>query len=255
MTFGFTAIAAATVVGGGLAYAGSQNAANAQKEAASQANATQRDIYNQQKELSAPYREAGITAQNRLLTLLGLSGDESTADYGKYTKDFGMNDFTADPGYAFRLSEGMKGLNAQAAARGGMISGAALKAATNYGQQAGSQEYQNAFNRYQINRNNQLAPLQGLTASGQAAAAGTAAAAGNYGSNINANTLAAGNATAAGITGGTNAINSTLSNLGNQYQNMQNAANQSSYQNQVLAALNNQGSNSVQQNLLNNPFG
>ena len=109
----------------------------------------------------------------------------------------------------------MKGLNAQAAARGGMISGAALKAAENYGQQAGSQEYQNAFNRYQTNRTNQIAPLQSLYAGGQAAAAGSAAqsqALGqnlgstytNLGSNLGQAAVAGGNAAA---TGGYNAAN------------------------------------------------
>jgi hypothetical protein len=259
MTFGISASAAfmggASLLGGGLAYMGSQNAANAQKDAAAQANATQADIFAQQKEMSAPYRAAGETAQNQLMNYLGLGNDTTAPGYGKYAGDFGMSNFTADPGYAFRLSEGMKGLNAQAAARGGLISGAALKAATNYGQQAGSQEYQNAFSRYQTNRTNQLAPLQGLTASGQAAAAGAAANAGTYGANVSANTLAAGNAAASGIMGGTNAINQTIGSLGNQYQNAQNLANQSSYQNQVLAALGNQGKSSVETSLLNNPFG
>jgi hypothetical protein len=137
-----------------------------------------------------------------------------------------------------------------------LISGAALKAATNYGQQAGSQEYQNAYNRYQTNRNAQLTPLQQLTASGQAAAAGAAANAGTYGSNVNANTLAAGNAAASGIMGSSNAINSSIGSAVNQFQNYQNAANQTSYQNQVLAALNGGGGNSALTNsLLNNPFG
>lgn len=60
---------------------------------------------------------------------------------------FGANDFQADPGYAFRLSEGQRGLDRQAAARGGLISGSALKAASRYGQDMASQEYGNAFNR------------------------------------------------------------------------------------------------------------
>jgi len=258
MTFGISASAAfmggASLLGGGLAYMGSQSAAKAQQNAANQANATQADIFAQQKEMSAPYRAAGETAQNQLMNYLGLGGDTAAPGYGKYAGDFGMSNFTADPGYAFRLSEGMKGLNASAAARGGMISGAALKAATGYGQQMGSQEYQNAFNRYQTGRTNALSPLQDLTRIGQASAAGTAAAAGNYGSNVAANTLAAGNAAASGIMGGTNAINQTIGALGNQYQNAQNLANQSSYQNQVLSALNNQGS-SVSQRLLANPMG
>ena len=266
MTFGISASAAflggSALLGAGISYLGSSNAANAQRDAAAQSAAVQQQMADQsiaaQKEMYqqgrtdlAPYREGGVTAQNQLFQMLGLGGDVNAANYGKYAKDFGMSDFTVDPGYAFRLSEGMKGLNAQAAARGGMISGAALKAAENYGQQAGSQEYQNAFNRYQTNRNNQIAPLQSLYAGGQAAAAGSAASAANLGSNLG-NTYSnlgtnlgnaatnAGAATAGGYVAGGNAINSTIGNLGNQYMNMQNQANQTSYQNNLLAALNNQ---------------
>ena len=266
MTFGISASAAfmggASLLGAGVSYLGSQNAANAQSDAAAQSAAAQqamadksiaaqREMFDIGRKDLQPYREGGVTAQNQLFQMLGLGGDTTAANYGKYSKDFGMSDFTADPGYAFRLSEGMKGLNAQAAARGGMISGAALKAATNYGQQAGSQEYQNAFNRYQTNRNNQIAPLQSLYAGGQAAAAGSAASAANLGTNLGntysnlgtnlGNTATnAGAAAAGGYVAGGNAINSAIGNIGNQYQNMQNQANQTSYQNNLLAALNNQ---------------
>jgi hypothetical protein len=182
---------------------------------AQQSIAAQKEMYQQGRTDLQPYREGGVTAQNQLMQMLGIGGDVNAANYGKYGKDFAMSDFTTDPGYQFRLDEGMKGLNASAAARGGMISGAALKAATNYGQQAGSQEYRNAFNRYQTNRNNQIAPLQSLYAGGQAAAAGSAAqsqALGqnlgstytNLGSNLGQAAVAGGNAAA---TGGYNAAN------------------------------------------------
>jgi hypothetical protein len=104
-----------------------------------------------------------------------------SADFGKYARDFGTADFQQDPGYAFRLSEGQKALDRQAAARGGLISGGALKAATRYGQEMGSQEYQNAYNRYQTNRANQLQPLGNLMSSGQSAASNQGTAAGQYG--------------------------------------------------------------------------
>lgn len=64
-----------------------------------------------------------------------------------FTKAF---KFEADPGYAFRQAEGMKGINNSAAARGGVLSGAALKAASKYNQDFASNEYSNAYNRYQI---------------------------------------------------------------------------------------------------------
>jgi hypothetical protein len=213
-----TAILGAGALGAGASLFGSSKAAKAQQEAANQANATQLQMYNQQRADLAPYAAAGLEAQNQLRSYLGLGGDTSAPGYGKYAGDFGTSDFTADPGYAFRLSEGLKGLNAQAAARGGMISGAALKAAENYGQQAGSQEYQNAFNRYQTNRTNQLAPLQSLMGSGQASAAGQAAAAGNYGTAAAQNLANAGQAQASGYVGATNAINQGLTQGISQYQ-------------------------------------
>jgi len=81
-----------------------------------------------------------------------------------------MDQFKADPGYAFRLSEGQKQLERTAAARGGLLSGGALKAATRYGQDMGSQEYMNAFNRYQTERAARLQPLQSLTGMSQTTA-------------------------------------------------------------------------------------
>jgi len=105
-------------------------------------------------------------------------------DYGKYARDFSMQDFQADPGYAFRVKEGLTALDRQAAARGGLISGGALKAAQRYGQDMGSQEYQNAFNRYQINRANQLNPLQAMAGQGQTSAGQLGNVGQSYASNL-----------------------------------------------------------------------
>lgn len=257
--------------------------------ASAAATAAQERMFNKQMELQAPFREAGLTAQNRLLSLLGLSPTSAktydqyraellpqyttnapanvgrssglnglfglpdnysslpehlqafilrntdfspeqaasinaqlsqqrtsstvneaaldaairarmaedanapkAADFGKYARDFSMADFEADPGYAFRLSEGQKALDRQAAARGGLISGSALKAATRYGQDMGSQEYTNAFNRYQTNRANQLQPLQSLAGVSQTATNQMGNAASNYGTNLSNLALGAG---------------------------------------------------------------
>jgi hypothetical protein len=167
-------------------------------------------MYQEQKGLQEPFRGAGITAQNRLLDLLGLSQNKGAEGFGRYAKDFGMSDFTADPGYAFRLAEGQKTLERNAAARGGLISGGALKAATRYGQDMGSQEYQSAFNRYQTNRANQLAPLGSLLTSGQAAASNQSAAAGNYGTQAGQGLTNIGAANAAGTMASANALGDAL---------------------------------------------
>jgi hypothetical protein len=139
-------------------------------------------MFNRQVELQEPFRQSGVAAQNRMLDLLGLSPNRGAAGYGSLAKNFGMSDFQADPGYAFRMTEGLKALDRQAAARGGLISGGALKAAQNYGQDLASQEYQNAYNRYQTNRTNLLNPLQSLAGAGQTSANTIGNAAAGYGS-------------------------------------------------------------------------
>jgi hypothetical protein len=222
---------AALAVSGLVGADAAKSAAQTQAESAREANALLYKMYQEQKGLQEPFRGAGITAQNRLLDLLGLSQNKGAEGFGKYGRDFSMSDFTADPGYAFRLAEGQKTLDRQAAARGGLISGGALKAATRYGQDMGSQEYQSAFNRYQTNRSNQLAPLGSLLSSGQAAASNQAAAAGNYGTQAGGNITGAGAATAAGQVGSTNALTNALSSYLNYSsgQNLADAIRKSTY--------------------------
>jgi hypothetical protein len=238
MTFGISASAAflggSAILGAGAGIYASSQAAGAQKDAAAQAAQTQKEALASQIEQQAPFRAGGITAQNQLMTLLGLApsgGDTSglnvntaSPDYGKYAKDFGMSDFTTDPGYAFRLSQGMGALNNQAAARGGMISGNALRAAQDYGQQAGSQEYQNAYNRYQTNRANQLNPLQSLMGAGQTATNLVSNATGTTGQGVAQSQVAGGNATASGYLNSANAVTNALNQgaknyMGSQYLN------------------------------------
>lgn len=176
--------AGASLVGGVLQSNALQQGARTQSDAAQRAIDLQERINQQQTALNAPFYSAGVTGQNRLLDLLGLSGNKGATGYGKYAQDFSMGDFQQDPGYAFRLSEGQKALERSAAARGGLISGGAMKAATKYGQDMGSQEYQNAYNRYQTNRANQLNPLGSLAQSGQAAANFQSGNLGSYGTMV-----------------------------------------------------------------------
>lgn len=150
-----------------------------------EAFAFQKQIYEQQRADFAPYRESGVAATNQLNTLLGLGGNTGAADYGRFrTADFTNADFLAnqDPGYGFRMSEGLKAVDRQAAARGGLISGNALKASQAFGQEAASQEYNNAFNRFQTIRGNTLSPFQNLSAQGLNASAMTGTAGAQYGS-------------------------------------------------------------------------
>lgn len=225
------AIAGAAVVGGGATMAASSKAAKAQKQSAEAAAASQERMFDKQVELQAPFREAGLTAQNRILTLLGLSPANDVEGvsvnpkdpaFGRYARDFSMQDFEADPGYQFRLDEGMKALNNSMAARGMGLSGANMKGALRYGQDMGSQEYQNAFNRYQVNRSNQLNPLQSLMGAGQTSANTLTNEAGNLGRGLAETQLQAGNARASGYVGQANALSSAIGQGINGYLGFQN---------------------------------
>jgi len=205
------AIVASAVVGAGAGAYGSSQASKAQKSAANRAADTQLEMFERQVELQEPFREAGLTAQNRMMTLLGLEGgDPNDPNYGRYARDFSMSDFEADPGYGFRMSEGMKALERSSAARGGLLSGTTLKGVQRFGQDLASTEYQNAFNRYYAARNAQLNPLQGILGQGQSSTNVLTNAAGQAGQNIGAAQMAAGAARASGYAAGTNTLTGAL---------------------------------------------
>jgi hypothetical protein len=203
-------------------------AAQATREAADQSIAAQERMFERQVELQEPFRQSGLTAQNRMMALLGIGQDRAAPDFGKYARDFGMSDFRTDPGYGFRLSEGMKALERSAAARGGLLSGATMKGITRFGQDTASGEYMNAFNRYQTNRSNQLNPLQSLMGAGQTSTNALTAAAGQTGAGMGSTymgmgqgvanaQMAGGAARASGYTSMANALNSGLSTGANLY--------------------------------------
>jgi hypothetical protein len=220
------AIAGSAVIGASTARSASktqasaaEKAAETQKEVVDQQVALQREMYEKTREDQAPYRQAGYNA---------LAEMQRTAGNVPGAFKFGDYEFKADPGYGFRLSEGQKALDRQAAARGGLISGGALKAATRFGQEMGSQEFGNAFNRAltsyntDVARENQLYNRQaamsgiGQTATnlvgqaGQNYATGAGGALGTYGTNVGNLMTSAGAAQAAGQVGMANALTGGL---------------------------------------------
>jgi hypothetical protein len=172
--------------------------AEIQSESSAASLAAQKEALDRQVALNKPFYDVGVGAVNRL---------SNRAPY--MTDTF---NFQEDPGYAFRFNEGMKGLNATAAARGGLISGNALRAATGFGQDMASQEYQNAYGRYIQNNaqklnayNTNMGLEQYLTNVGQSSANNQSNALGTYGTNSANAITGAANANAAGITGAANA--------------------------------------------------
>lgn len=100
-----------------------------------------------------PYNEMGLKAQQQL-------SDNLSAG-------FNPGDLSQDPGYQFRLGQGQNALNSTLAAQGMGQSGAALKAAQEYGQGFAQNEYSNAYDRW-AQQNSQLSGLgaQGLQTAG-----------------------------------------------------------------------------------------
>jgi hypothetical protein len=158
----------------------SKSAAKTQAASTDQATQLQERMFNKQVELQQPWQQAGVNALAKLQ-----SGDVMSA---------------MDPSYSFRFQEGLKALDRQAAARGGLISGGALKAAQRYGQDYASTEFGNAYNR-----------LAGLAGVGQTATGAIGNAAGAYGTNAGNLMTGAGAARASGYVGGTNALTGGLS--------------------------------------------
>jgi hypothetical protein len=111
-----------------------------------------------------------------------------------------------------------------------------MMAGQRYAQDYASGEYQNAYNRYQTNRANQLQPLGSLMASGQAAAAGQAAQAGQYGVNAGNLMNQAGQSIAAGQLGMANTLAGGLGTAASAYQQQQNFNNYLARQSRVPPA-------------------
>ena len=214
MSLGITAgawAAAAGAIGGGLIAAnGAKSAARTSADAADHAGQLQNEQFQQTRADQAPYRDAGYTSLAQL--------SKGTVDGGEFNRNFSMADYTADPGYTFRLKQGEQGINRAAVAGGGRYSGATLKALAGYNSGMASQEYGNAYNRFNndtTTRFNRLASISDLghTATAQTGAAGAIAAT-NQGSAI----ISAGNARASGYVGVGNAVNGTIGSIVNRYQ-------------------------------------
>jgi len=201
-------IAAATLGSAAIGSAASSRASRAQQQAQQEANAAQERMFNRQVELQEPFRQAGVNALPELV------------EASRYTP-FGMEQFQADPGYGFRLKEGLRALESSAAARGGLLSGNTMRGITRYGQGLASDEYTNAFNRYQAERAARLNPLQSLAGMAQSSANTLTGAAGQYGQNMAQGAAAMGNIRASGYVGQANALTGALGQGLNYYQNQQ----------------------------------
>jgi hypothetical protein len=147
------------------------------------------------------------------------------SSFGSLLKQPTRADIEADPTYSmglqFGLDEGTKGINRQAAATGGLLSGATLKALTKYGNDYGTTKANDAVNRINAGKQQTYSMLSGMSGGGQAAAGQTQAAGTNFGNNVSQTAVGLGNARAASAIGGANAWTSAINGGMGAYQGNQ----------------------------------
>jgi hypothetical protein len=194
-----------SLAGGYLTGQAAKDAANIQAQSAANALKLQEDQFKYQKSLLEPYRARGESALNRLAGVMGLDGQPAQP----------QQLLDMDPGYAFRLGEGMKALERVQAARGNMLSGGAIKAGQRYAQDFASGEYGNAYNR--------LANIAGL---GQTVGGQLGSAAQQFGQTAGETMSQGANALAAGRINRTSGYMGGVGGAVGAYQNYQNQQQQ-----------------------------
>ena len=263
--------AGASLLGGYLSSSGQQQAAQTQANAATAAAGIGSDaarraldlqerLANEQVLRNAPYSEAGIAAQNRMLDLMGLSTRTGAAGFGSANqpysmagfdpnslmRNFGQEDLNKDVLFESALGNLNRGSNNRLAAAGlfrspqralaevrnrlAAGSGAFERFQTNRASQAGL--FADAYNRDRTRQLDEFSRLGGLMTSGQNAAAGTGASQAAYGSNaanlisqgaqaMGQGVLGAGQAIGAGQLGGGRTAQSAIDAALQGYQNNQ----------------------------------
>jgi hypothetical protein len=180
-----------------------REAAQLQLQAAREGMQLQRDLFGQALQVQAPYLRSSQAATAALMGGLGLgdmyqapeqeiigapAGERVTYGAtpqemaaaasgpfaGRFQERFRPSDITLDPSYQFRVQQGLRALQASRAATGMLQTGQGLKDITDYGQQAASQEYQAAFNRFQTEQQRDYERLAALAGIGPQVAGTTA---------------------------------------------------------------------------------
>jgi len=152
------AVAGAAVSGGIGLIGGALQSGKAGAGAAQSA-----ELARQQRADLEPWRTTGGVANTASADLLGLNGQGAA--------NAAMGNFQKSPGYQWSFDQGLRGVDAGAAAKGMLRSGATLKAEQTFGTGLADQEFQKYYSN-----------LMGVSQLGESAAAGGAYTAANAGS-------------------------------------------------------------------------
>ena len=130
---------AAAGVGVAGAYLGAQAQSGAIKEGLGQVNQTAQQTDAQAQQAYQPFMSQGTTALASYANLTGINGQDAA--------NTAMSQFQASPGYQYQLTQGLKGVDAGAAAKGMLRSGATLKAEQTLGDNLANQDFSNYMGR------------------------------------------------------------------------------------------------------------
>lgn len=190
-----------SIISGILNAKASKKASSEQAASEAAAQAEMRREFDITHEDQAPWLESGRRALSQLNTLLGLGApisssnpiDPNTGQPMGATDAPGTPDYSAffnSPDYAFARDMGQQGIERSAAARGGLLSGNTLAAASKFNSGLATQNYGNYVNR-----------LLGLSGLGQTSAAELGNAGANYSNGLGQSLTRQGDARASGIIG------------------------------------------------------
>lgn len=115
--------------------------------------------YDKAQGYQTPYLQAG---QEGLSRMMGGNYDVAVPGQPTMPGEYVAPEFRyqEDPGMAYRMRIGQQAVQSGAAAQGQGLSGSTLKALARFGQDLGSQEYGNAFDRYMAQRRQGLGEYQ-----------------------------------------------------------------------------------------------
>ncbi len=199
MSWAAVAVGAGSAISGMMGSSGAKKAAKQQAAAMREATALQKRIHEETRSDLSGYRDLGQEG------IKGISGQMD-----EHTKTFGAGDMQKDAGYNFRMAEGQKALERGAASRGRGAGGRAMKEIARYGQGFASNEYNNAYNRFNQDRDQRYGKIMDLVGTGQNAAAKTGSLAQNYANQAGNAIMSGGNAQGAASIAGGNAWGNAL---------------------------------------------
>lgn len=205
-------------------------AADQQAESADKALGFQKDVFDTEQANYAPYLDAGKTSLSKLMEDLGNGtfGPGSNPAAPQFHTPT-LDEARATPGYEFTRQQGLRGVDAGAAARGGVLSGGTAKAEMGYATGLADSTYNDVFNRslstfgagmqgYQANLAKQAQEYSQLyqpASLGENAAAQSGNTAQQVAGNVGSLMTQVGNAQASGTIGSANAIAGGLGGVAN----------------------------------------